>query len=108
MVLSFTMQDSIYLVQQLEGRDDYKYKQPVVYEDNQGTIDLAKNPVSRQRCKHVVIKYHFIRSIVNEGRVTHLFCTAEEMVADILTNPLTDAELKEFLWYYVWCLQKCG
>lgn len=68
----------------------------MVYEDNQGTIALAKNPVSRQRCKHVDIKYYFIRSIENEERVSLLYCSTEEMAADVMTKPAIKSKLKKF------------
>ena len=32
----------------------------LIHVDNQGTINLAKNPVNHQRSKHIDIKYHFI------------------------------------------------
>lgn len=96
MALASTIQECIYLDQLLEGIDDYKYTQTVVYEDNQGTIALAKNPVSRQRCKHVDIKYHFIRSTVKDGKLTLVYCPTEEMVADIMTKPVTKLKLKKF------------
>lgn len=96
MALASTIQECIYLEQLLGGIDHYKYTKTVVHEDNQGTIALAKNPVNRQRCKHVDIKYHFIRSTVNEGRVTLMYCSTEEMVADIMTKPVTKLKLKKF------------
>ena len=37
--------------------------------DNQGAINLAKNPVNHQRSKHIDIKYHFIRSEIQKGNV---------------------------------------
>lgn len=64
-----------------------------MYEDNQGTIALAKNPVSRQSCKHIDIRYHFIREIVNGGKVME-YCPTEQMIADMLTKPVT--KLKKF------------
>lgn len=85
MALASTIQECIYLQQLLEGIDNNKY-----------TIALAKNPVSRQQCKHVDIKYHFIRSTVNDGKVTLVYCPTEEMVADIMTKPVTKLKLKKF------------
>lgn len=69
MALAATIQECLYLKQLLEGLDKQEYVLPKVYEDNQGTIALAKNPVSRQRCKHIDIRYHFIRSTVNDGHI---------------------------------------
>jgi hypothetical protein len=77
MSLASALQEFIYLEQLLEGMDKYKYTQTKVYEDNQGTIALARNPVSRQRCKQIDIKYHFIRETVNNGRVTLEYCPIE-------------------------------
>ena len=82
--------------------DKCQYSPPRVYEDNQGTIALAKNPVSRQRCKHVDIKYHFIRSAVNNGTVMLEYCPTNEMVADILTKPATKNKLIKFAAFIFW------
>lgn len=66
-----------------------------MYENNQGTIDLVKNMVNRQRCKHVDIKYHF-RSIVKEGKMNLSCCTTEEMVADVMIKAVTKLKLRRF------------
>lgn len=74
MALSSTMQECLYLEQLLGGIDNYKYTQSIAHEDNQGTIALNKSPVNRRSWKHIYLKYHFIRSTVNEGRVTLMYC----------------------------------
>ena len=96
MALVATVQECLYLKQLLEGLDKQKYPLPKVFEDNQGTIALAKNPVSRQRCKHIDIKYHFIRSTVNDGHIVLEYCPTEEMVADVMTKPATKFKLNKF------------
>lgn len=93
MALAATLQECLYLMQLLQGIDGQKYAPPKVYEDNQGAIALAKNPVMRQRCKHVDIKYHFVRSTVSAGKVTLDYCSTEEMVADVMTKPATKVKL---------------
>lgn len=67
-----------------------------MHEDKQGTIALAKNPVNRQRAKHVGIKYHFIRSTMNEGRVTLVYSPTDDMVAHMMTKPVNKNKLKKF------------
>jgi len=67
-----------------------------VYEDNQGAIALAKNPVYRQRCKHVDVKFHFVRSVIKEGRINLEYCPTDDMVADVLTKPATKFKLMKF------------
>lgn len=99
MALAATIQECMYLVQLLQGVDGSHYMQPKVHEDNQGAIALAKNPVQRQRCKHVDIKYHFVRSAVNDGKVMLEYCPTEQMVADLMTKPPTKSKLKNFVTF---------
>uniref|UniRef100_H3H993 Integrase catalytic domain-containing protein n=1 Tax=Phytophthora ramorum TaxID=164328 RepID=H3H993_PHYRM len=40
-----------------------------IYEDNQGSIALAKNPQFHKRTKHIDIRYHFVREKVEDGQV---------------------------------------
>lgn len=100
MALASTVQESMYLVHLLHGLDKNKQHTPVtIYEDNQGTIELSKNPVCRQRSKHVDIKYHFVRSAHMDGKVTIKYCPTEHMVADVLTKPLTKPKFEKFKCY---------
>lgn len=56
--------------------------------DNQGGIFLAINPAHDRRLKHVDIRYHFIREFVEAKRVSIVYISTNEMIADILTKPL--------------------
>ncbi|GAA0160586.1 hypothetical protein LIER_17107 [Lithospermum erythrorhizon] len=56
--------------------------------DNSSTIKLSKNPVLHGRRKHIDIRFHFLRNLTKEGRVTLEFCGTANQVADILTKPL--------------------
>lgn len=60
----------------------------VIKEDNQGTIAIARNPVSHSRTKHIEIKYHYVRETIMDGQVSLEYCPTEEMIADLLTKPL--------------------
>ena len=96
MSLAAAMKECLYLEQFLRDLDKSTYNQTTVYEDNQGTIAVARNPVHRQRCKHIDIKYHFIREIVNNEKVLLKYCPTEEMVADLMTKPSTKHKLSRF------------
>ena len=39
----------------------------VVFSDSQSGIQLCKNPVFHDRTKHIDVKFHFIRDIVEKG-----------------------------------------
>lgn len=52
--------------------------------DNQGAP--SKNPVNRQRSKHIDIKYHFVREMQAKGIIELAYCPTQDMVADIQQN----------------------
>ncbi len=64
-------------------------KEPTnLYEDNQGAICLAKNPVAHRRTKHIDIRHHFVREQVATGSIKIEYVSTKEQVADVLTKPL--------------------
>lgn len=60
----------------------------LIYEDNQSAIQMAKNPQFHGRSKHIDIRYHFIRDVVNKKCVTLEYCPTDQMIADMLTKGL--------------------
>ena len=95
--LAATIQEGLYLIQLLNEMDKgCQYGFAKIFEDNQGTIALSKNPVNRQRSKHIDIRYHFIRTELNNGRVVVVYCPTEDMIADIMTKPATKFKLNKF------------
>jgi ribonuclease HI len=67
-----------------------------IYQDNQGTIALAKNPTFHDRTKHIDIKYHFTREQVNQGNVVLEYLPTNDMVADALTKPMSRKKIEDF------------
>lgn len=61
----------------------------ILYEDNQSAICLAKNPKDHRKTKHIDIKIHFVRDLINSGKIEINYCPSENMVADIFTKPLS-------------------
>ena len=95
--LAAAVQESLYLSQLIIDLGVSSQNEPIlIYEDNQGTIALANNPVHRQRSKHIDIKYHFIRSYVKNGKVVLKYCPTHDMLADIMTKPATKVQLEKF------------
>jgi hypothetical protein len=56
--------------------------------DNQAAIQIAKNPVSTERTRHIAVRYHYVRERVAEGSVNFSHVPTAHMVADLLTKPL--------------------
>ena len=68
----------------------------VILCDNQSGICLSKNLVFHNRSKHIDIRYHFIRDMVQRGAVRLDHIGADEQVADILTKPLGKVKFLTF------------
>ena len=64
--------------------------------DNQGAINLAKNPMYHKRSKHIDVKYHFIRSEVRTGQVKLAYISTDQNIADIFTKPVSKVKLSKF------------
>ncbi len=64
----------------------------VIHEDNQSAIAIAKNPQFHGRTKHIEIKYHFVRELVDNGTVKLHYCDTSNMLADLLTKGLPTAQ----------------
>jgi hypothetical protein len=64
-------------------------KPPIIlHEDNQACIAIANNPEKHARTKHIEVKYHFIRDLVENGVVKLQYCNTKVQIADLLTKPL--------------------
>ena len=54
--------------------------------DNKSAIDLAKNPISHGRSKHIDTKFHFLKDQVSKGIVKLRNCRSKVQLADIMTK----------------------
>ena len=68
----------------------------IVYEDNQGAIELSKNPKHHHRTKHIDISYHFVRERVISKEIEVKYCPTNNMVADIMTKALPKVTFEKF------------
>ncbi len=74
----------------------YTFDDPIpLHGDNKGAIDLALNPVTGRRSKHIEIRHHVIREYVERGTITLIRTPTAEMLADGFTKPLARRTLLE-------------
>ncbi|RSH93081.1 hypothetical protein EHS25_007434 [Saitozyma podzolica] len=59
--------------------------------DNQGAIRLARNPGTHRRTKHIAIRWHLIRELIEDGVVRLGYVPTASQVADIFTKALLPA-----------------
>lgn len=69
---------------------DYGFSQDtmIVTCDNTSAINISNYPIQHSRTKHIDIRYHFLRDLVESEVVSFSFIPTENQSADILTKPL--------------------
>ncbi len=58
----------------------------VLGEDNQPCIQIANNPGTSARTKHIALRFHAVRERVASGEVKLVYVPTEDQVADLLTK----------------------
>ena len=66
----------------------------VVYYDNSSTIDISKNPVQHSKTKHIEIRYHFIKNLIERKIMCLEYISTERQNADIFTKPLNRSKFE--------------
>ena len=69
--------------------------------DSQSAIHLATNHAYHSRTKHIYVRYHFLRHVIDGGKVALKRVHTRENCADIFTKPVTVEKLR-------WCLASLG
>eukprot|EP00253_Pinus_taeda_P030895 PITA_30895 len=69
--------------------------------DSQSAIHLATNPAYHSRTKHIDVRYHFLRHVIDGGKVALKKVNTRENCADIFTKPVTVEKV-------LWCLASLG
>ena len=60
----------------------------IIYCDNTSLINISKNPVMHTKTKHIAIKYHFLRELVQNKKVRLEYVNTKEQLANIFTKTL--------------------
>ena len=60
----------------------------VLFNDNFSAQKLATNPVFHARTKHIDVRHHFVREVVESGKLVLQHIPSSDMPADVLTKPL--------------------
>ncbi|KMQ87116.1 retrovirus-related pol polyprotein from transposon tnt 1-94 [Lasius niger] len=60
-----------------------------LFNDNISAQRLAINPIFDARTKHIDIRHHLVREVMESGQVVLGHVASDEMPADVLTKALT-------------------
>jgi hypothetical protein len=64
-----------------------------LYCDSQSAIHPSKNPTFHSKTKHIQLRYHFIRSTLEDGKLKMEKIHTSQNIADMLTKGVTREKL---------------
>lgn len=88
--------EAIWLRRVLENLQQEPETSTKIFCDNMSAIAMTKNPVFHARSKHIELRHHFIRNLVNDGEIQLIFITTKEQLADPFTKAVTSEKLEYF------------
>ena len=95
-VASDACKEAVWLKKLLSDMFNGKLDSTIIHCDNQSCIKLSKNPVFHNRSKHIEMKYHFIKDLVQRGTLKLQYIRIDEEIVDILTKPITTTKFVYF------------
>lgn len=70
----------------------------IVYNDNQSAQKLLQvREYCHKRTKHIDLRYHYVKDLVNKNVISIMYLPTDKMLADILTKPLGRIKHEKFL-----------
>jgi hypothetical protein len=89
--------EAIWLRKLLTDLFDLEMRATLILCNNQSCIKMTSNLVFHNRLKHIEIRYHYIRDMVQRGALKLQYISTDEQVADVLTKPLSRVKFEYFL-----------
>ena len=96
---TYAAKEALWLRSLLSQLFDITLEPTTLFSDNQSAIALTKDHQYHARTKHIDIRFHFIRWIVENRSLRLVYCPmapTNEMVADTLTKALPSPKVKHF------------
>nr|GEV60601.1 hypothetical protein [Tanacetum cinerariifolium] len=66
----------------------FYFNKILIYCDSKSAIAISCNPVQHSRTKHIVVRYHFIKELVEKGTIELYFVKTDYQLADLFTKAL--------------------
>ena len=93
--LSACAQEILYLRHLLAEMGFTQMGATVIYEDNQSTIKLVKNPEGHGRTKHIDVRHFFVQEAHARGEILLEYCPTSNQIADIFTKALARPQFQK-------------
>ena len=96
--LSQATQECLWLRQLLKDLGFAQRDASVIFEDNQGAINLTKHQKHHDRTKHIAIHDLFCRERVHSGEIEVCYCSTNKMLADIMTKAVSRIQFQKMCY----------
>ena len=97
MALCETSQEAVYLSRVFRDLTQSEISEPIsIYGDNQGSLDIVRNPVKHNRTKHIDIRYHYIRELFHSQVITVSHVSTGDNIADVMTKAVSKFKYENF------------
>ena len=67
-----------------------------IFEDNQGAIDLSRNPKHHNRTKHIDVSFHFTRERIVSKEIDVGYVPSDDNLSDVMTKGLAKVPYQKF------------
>jgi hypothetical protein len=88
--------EAVWLRKLMSGLFQERLETIAIHCDNKSCLKLTENPIFHDISKHIEMKYHFIRDMVQRHTIKLQYIRTDEKIADILIKPLS---LAKFLYF---------
>ena len=95
--LSNATQEVIWLGTFLNGKGFDQAEPKTMFEDNQGTMKLAKDPSHHLQVKHIDIKFHHVRDAVATKKIYLKYCPTQKTIPDLLKKGRARPQFEKLL-----------
>jgi hypothetical protein len=83
-------QSAVHFRQLMRDVHQHQHGATTVYEDSEGAVKLANNPMASNRTKHIDIKHYYIRELVDAKTIAVVSVGTADMLAYGLTKALPE------------------
>lgn len=89
--------EAVWLEKLLVGLFGQRLEPTVIHCDNHSCMKMSMNPVHYDRMKHMEMKYHYVRDMVQRFVVELRYTPMEEHIADAFMKSLCQGKF-EYFW----------
>ena len=87
--MALAVKEAVYLKTLLSQIGLCEMKDPIsIHSDNLSAQQIARNLTHHAASKHIDIKFHFVRNLINENAVNLIYVSTNNMLANILAKNL--------------------